>query len=245
MDAPPYWSALPPIKNDRYQRPFGLNPAWAAREALWSRRTRLASTDSDEWFVLIHPRATITVRKPEVDLTDACPVCASGWKQRGPLRLPPTALPQRGLAMTDDNDLLLREDAVEALDGCNMGLDLKPVQGTDGSELPWLQAVPVDELPPVVDASNNGYSTDLQCVRCQRDGFFDGAKPTPLYEPSALAAVPATHCFVASSERLGVSSSKRLVAARVFARRDAAERLLAAVGAANLKVHPLRLRSGR
>lgn len=245
MDAPPYWPALPPVRNDRYQRPFGLNPAWSVREVLWARRTRLPSTDSDEWFVLTHPRATVSVRKPEVDLTDACPVCASGWKQVGPLRLPPSALPRRGMAMTDDNDLLLREDAVTALDGCTQGLNLTPVLGTDGSVLPWMQAVPLTELSPVVDASNNGYSTDLQCIRCQRDGFFDGARPTPLYEPSALAAVPATYRFIGSAERLGVSSGKRLVAARVFARREAAQRLLAAVGHPNLTVQPLRVRSRR
>jgi hypothetical protein len=239
VEAPRYWPAPPPIRHDRYQRP--LNPLWQAREAVWRWRKRVSSSHSDTWFQLTHPRATIDVRKPNVDLADACPVCAAGWKQTGPLQVPPSALPRRALAMTHDDDLLLRDDALEALDGLTAGLTLVGVEGTDGSALPWTQVVPNLELPRVVNASNNGYTADMQCIQCQRDGFFDDTNRAPLYGPSALSALPTNAYFVGSTERRGVSSRRRLVAARVFARREAAERLLTVAGRSNLTSQSLRV----
>ena len=223
---------------------MGFNPAWKLRERLWSRQTFVAAENSPRWVVLHHPRADVEVTKPDVDLTDACPVCASGWRQTGPLHIRPSDLPKRAYAVTAENDVLLREDAVAALEDHGRGLTLMQVMDTKERPLSWYQATPDAELPRVVDASNNGYETDMQCTLCQRDGFFDGNQPPPLYERATLDAIPDDLDFVGSYERLGVSGIGRLAAARVFARRDVAERLRAAAGPSNLILQPLRVRVG-
>lgn len=138
--------------------------------------------------------------------------------------------------------MLLREDAAEALDGHRSGLTLTQVEDHEGRGLPWYQATPDVELPRVVDASNNGYVCDMQCVRCQRDGFFtDRMRLAPLYERTSLDDISPHLNFVGSYERYGVSGPTRLVGARLFARRDTGERLVQVARRSNLVLRSLRV----
>lgn len=106
------------------------------------------------------------------DLSDACPVCGTGARQIGPLRLKASEIPRTGqLFQTLDHEYLFAPQACEHLASFS-GIELRQTVDADTEEsLPWFQLIATHVLPPMSKATT-GLKSTVGCKECRRDGYF-------------------------------------------------------------------------
>jgi hypothetical protein len=111
------------------------------------------------------------------DLSRGCPQCGTGAVQVGPLFLPMTGLPKRGLlTQTVFNEPLVAAPLAEALTKARVsGLELRQVRFYRNEEpLPWWQMIAAHDMPKM-SAATRGMVRDTDqppCPQCERDGHF-------------------------------------------------------------------------
>ncbi len=142
-------------------------------EVLYSKSEILAA----EWLVLWITRQ----ERGESGLTygtayddaAACPVCGSGARQRGALRVASSAVPTKSLvAQTLAQEVLIAEALRSRLmDAHDISRDVRPVEDKGGTPIPgWWQLYPAAYFPRWSEESS-GMRQEEPCGRCGRDGF--------------------------------------------------------------------------
>jgi hypothetical protein len=154
----------------------------------------------------------------EFDLSDACPECGTGARQKGALALRKSELPtDAALFQTLDGEVLVSPSLANALKGAGLaGLELRQAVGhRDGGTLDFFQLIPVSEMPPW-HSSSIGYERERPCPSCDRDGFFDDPN-VPFEIVYGKNALEAAADISWTYERLGNSGIREDFSASHFA----------------------------
>lgn len=141
------------------------------------------------WMWVVVAERGVPQADTQYDRGKGCPMCGTGSRQIGPLRISVGDLPKKSLiAQTYTGEIMVAQALADSLPRGIGHPDLRQVEDRrSGLGLAWWQVLPRSTLPPFAPETR-GVSRHQPCSVCNRDGYFhSGEEPfAPAYRKAAV-----------------------------------------------------------